>query len=165
MTRSATKTPYRIGHAPRPSKKDKFKGYLYVMLDNIDGTRPESSMAVNIRQSQEDLILWAYQNDYPLIENKHFFFDPSKSCSILQVNLTEDDFGPAELQEVPVAAATTNVQGADIKPIDANIQEALNSYSIFVVEHALALMKRYPMLSFEEARTIAISYEIQKSRR
>jgi len=112
-------------------------------MDDMNGKR--TGKTVCIRPSEEDLILDAFQNDYPIIEHQHTHFDPSKGFTTLKPNLTIDDFGPADLQEVAVVQMAETSPASDVKPIDADIQAAVNRISVDA-KKVTALKQLFPHL-------------------
>lgn len=141
MPRPQTPVPHRIASPAKQSNKH--KGWLYIFMDDMNGER--TGKTVNIRPSEEDLILDAYQNDYPIIEHQHTHFDPSKGFTTLKPNLTIDDFGPPEPQEVAVVPMAETSPASDVKPSDANIQAAINRISVDA-QKVMALKPLFPHL-------------------
>jgi hypothetical protein len=159
MSRSKTPVPHRIGSAPKPSSK--LDGYFYVFLHLMNGERPEKAKTVTLRPSEADLILDAYENDCVIMEHEHTVFDPGKQTTMLRPGLSSDDFKPAEPQPVPVIPVST---APAVRPIDANIQDAVNRISI-QCEKIIALKTKYPMLSSEDIRALVISDSIEQNKR
>ena len=159
MPRSQTPVPYRIGSAPKPSNK--LDGYFYVFLHLMNGERPDKAKTVTLRPSEADLILDAYENDCVIMEHEHTVFDPGKQTTMLRPGLSSDDFKPAEPQPVPVIPVST---APAVRPIDANIQDAVNRISI-QCEKIIALKTKYPMLSSEDIRALVISDSIEQNKR
>ena len=140
MSRSKTPVPHRIGSAPKPSSK--FDGYFYVFLHLMNGERPDKAKTVTLRPSEADLILYAYENDCVIMEHEHTVFDPGKQTTMLRPGLSSDDFKPAEPQPVPVIPVSTV---PDVKPIDADIQAAVNRISVDA-KKVMALKQLFPHL-------------------
>ena len=171
---TATNHTYLVTGHPAPSKKG--NDDYFVSLTNLDGSKavnpvtkkplyvavaPIDIALIGKVYSEGRLVKKAKNFDY--IPNMGTRFLPDQTIDNFDLPGHDDDCGVDD--QDPPMSWTTVTPLPDVKPMDANIQEAINSYSGFVVEHALALMKRYPMLPFSEARTIAISYECQKNKR
>jgi len=171
---TATNHTYLVRGTPQPSKKGGDDWWVGLMeLDGTPALNPTSrkQMYVSVAPNDIALINKVHAEGRLVKKAKNFDYIPNVGTKFLP-DQTIDDFdlpshdddGDVNDQDPPMSW-TTVTPLPDVKPMDANIQEAINSYSGFVVEHALALMKRYPMLPFKEARTIALSYEDQKNRR
>ena len=171
---TATNHTYLVRGTPQPSKKGGDDWWVGLMeLDGTPALNPTSQKQMYVSVAPNDIALInkvhaegrlvKKAKNFDYIPNVGTKFLPDQTIDNFELPGHDDDCGVDD--QDPPMSWTTVAPLPDVKPIDANIQEAINSYSGFVVEHALALMKRYPMLPFSEARTIAISYECQKNKR
>ena len=169
---TATNHTYLVRGTPQPSKKG--GDDWWVGLTELDGTpalnptsqkpmyvivHPNDIALINKVHAEGRLVKKAKNFDY---HNKATRFLPGQTIDDFDLPSHDDD-GDVNDQDPPMSWATVRPL-PDVKPIDANIQDAVNRISI-QCEKIIALKTKYPMLSSEDIRALVISDSIEQNKR